>query len=186
MNAGAKVARGEVFLFLHADTLLPGEAQEAILEAFTDPAVVGGRFDVQFDNPRLVFTMIAALMNLRSRLTGICTGDQAIFVMRGVFEALGGYPETPLMEDVDFTRRLKRAGRLACLSLQVTTAARKWEQDGVCKTILLMWMIRLLHFAGVGSERLHRWYYRQMPSSWKGGSRCSSVGVPASSGSDTA
>jgi len=180
MNAGAQVAKGEAFLFLHADTLVPGGAQEAILEAFADPAVVGGHFDVGFDNPRLIFTVIAGLINLRSRLSGICTGDQAIYVKREDFEALGGYPEIPLMEDVELTRRLKRRGRLACLSLWVTTSARKWEQEGVLRTILLMWTIRLLYFVGVEPERLHQWYYRYLPSPGRGESGGSSVELSAS------
>lgn len=160
MNAGAEVAQGEVLLFLHADTRLPDGAHAAVTDAVADPAVVGGRFDVRFDNPRPVFRAIAALMNLRSRVTGIFTGDQAIFVKREVFAALGGYPDIPLMEDVELTRRLKRQGRLACLRLRVTTSARRWEQEGVLRTILLMWSFRLLFFLGIGPERLHRWYYR--------------------------
>lgn len=181
MNAGTKVAKGEVFLFLHADTLLPGGAQEAILGAFTDPGIVGGRFDVGFDNPRLVFKVIEALMNLRSRLSKIFTGDQAIFVKRQVFEALGGYPEIPLMEDVELTRRLKRKGRLGCLSLRVTTSARKWDREGPFQTIVLMWALRFLYFVGVGPERLHQWYYRPLPSYDREGNRGSSIELSASS-----
>jgi rSAM/selenodomain-associated transferase 2 len=164
MNAGAAVARGEVLLFLHADTRLPDGAETAVLEALADPAVVGGRFDVRFDNPAPAFRMIAALMNGRSRLSGISTGDQAIFVRRRTFEALGGYPDMPLMEDVALTRRLKRAGKLAALRLRVTTAARKWEREGVARTIALMWLLRFLYFCGVAPERLHRWYYRSTPA----------------------
>jgi hypothetical protein len=104
--------------------------------------------------------MIATLMNWRSRLSGISTGDQAIFVRRRTFEALGGYPDMPLMEDVELTRRLKRAGKLAALRLRVTTAARKWEQEGVVRTIALMWLLRFLYCCGVSPARLHRWYYR--------------------------
>jgi len=159
MNAGAAAATGEIFLFLHADTRLPEGAQAGIVDALRDPGVVGGRFDVRFDNPGPAFRMIATLMNGRSRLSGISTGDQAIFVRRTTFEALGGYPEIPLMEDVELTRRLKRAGRLAPLRLCVTTAARKWEQEGVVRTIVLMWALRFLYVCGVGPERLHRWYY---------------------------
>jgi rSAM/selenodomain-associated transferase 2 len=159
MNAGARVATGEVLLFLHADTRLPPGARTAILDALGDPRAVAGRFDVQFDNPRGIFRMIAALMNLRSRVSGISTGDQAIFVRRTVFESLGGYAEIPLMEDVELTRRLKRAGRQAALRLRVTTAARKWEQEGVARTIVLMWTLRLLYVCGVSPARLHRWYY---------------------------
>jgi rSAM/selenodomain-associated transferase 2 len=159
MNAGAAAARGEALLFLHADTRLPAGAAGAVARALADPAVVGGRFDVAFDNPRWPFRMIAALMNRRSRWSGIATGDQAIFVRRAAFAALGGYPDIPLMEDIELCRRLKRAGRLACLRLRVTTSARKWERDGVWRTIGLMWTLRLLHFGGVAPERLHRWYY---------------------------
>jgi len=159
MNTGARAARGDVLLFLHADTRLPPGARAAILDALADPRVVAGRFDVQFDNPRPVFHMIAALMNLRSRLSGISTGDQAIFVRRLVFERLGGYADIPLMEDIELTRRLKRAGRLAALRQRVTTAARKWEREGVVRTIVLMWTLRLLYAGGVSPARLHRWYY---------------------------
>jgi rSAM/selenodomain-associated transferase 2 len=159
MNAGARTARGDVLLFLHADTRLPPGARAAILDALADARVVAGRFDVRFDNPGRAFRMIAALMNLRSRLSGISTGDQAIFVRRPVFETLGGYAEIPLMEDIELTRRLKRAGRLAALRLRVTTAARKWEQEGVARTIVLMWTLRLLYVCGVSPTRLHRWYY---------------------------
>jgi rSAM/selenodomain-associated transferase 2 len=159
MNTGARAATGEILLFLHADTRLPPGAREAIVGALGDRRVVAGRFDVRFDNPGPAFRMIAALMNLRSRLSGISTGDQAIFVRRSVFEQLGGYGEIPLMEDVELTRRLKRAGRLAALRLRVTTAARKWEREGVVRTIVLMWALRLLYACGVSPARLHRWYY---------------------------
>jgi len=159
MNAGAAVARGDVLLFLHADTWLPGGAPLAISVALRDPAVVYGRFDVRFDNPRWPFRLIACLMNARSRLSGICTGDQAIFVRRQAFDRLGGFPDIPLMEDVAFARRLKRAGRLAGLRTRVTTAARKWEREGILRTILLMWALRFLYFVGVSPARLHAWYY---------------------------
>ena len=159
MNTGARAARGDVLLFLHADTRLPPGARAAILGALADSRVVAGRFDVQFDNRGGAFRMIAALMNLRSRLSGISTGDQAIFVRRAVFETLGGYAEIPLMEDIELTRRLKRAGRLAALRLRVTTAARKWEQEGVARTIVLMWTLRFLYVCRVSPARLHRWYY---------------------------
>jgi rSAM/selenodomain-associated transferase 2 len=160
MNQGAAASRGDILLFLHADTLLPAGAADAIEQALRDPGVVYGRFDVTLDSPRPVFRMIAGLMNFRSRLTGICTGDQGIFVRRAAFERLGGYPEIPLMEDVELTRRLKRLGRLAPLALRVTTSARRWERNGVARTIALMWTLRLLYFCGAGPDRLHRWYYR--------------------------
>jgi rSAM/selenodomain-associated transferase 2 len=159
MNAGARAARARVLLFLHADTALPGGAGVAILQALADPAVVGGRFDVRLDSRRRLLGVVGWMMNQRSRLTGIATGDQAIFVRRSVFEALGGYADIPLMEDVDFTRRLKRHGRVAALKLRVTTSARKWEREGAVRTIVLMWTLRLLYALGVAPARLHRWYY---------------------------
>jgi rSAM/selenodomain-associated transferase 2 len=162
MNAGAAAASGAIVLFLHADTRLPAGFEAAIIHALEDPSVVAGRFDVGFDNPGLAFGMIAGLMNLRSRLTGIFTGDQAIFVRRSVFEALGGYADLPLMEDVELSRRLKRCGRLACLRERVTTSARRWQRDGVARTIGLMWLLRFLYSGGVSPERLHRWYYPEL------------------------
>jgi rSAM/selenodomain-associated transferase 2 len=163
MNVGAALATGDTLLFLHADTLPPEGAPPAVRQALRREGVVGGRFDVQFDSPRAIFRLIAGLMNTRSRVTRICTGDQGIFVRRDAFRALGGYPEMPLMEDVEFTRRLKSLGRLACLRLRVTTSARKWERDGVLRTILLMWTLRFLFMVGVSPERLHRWYYPRPP-----------------------
>jgi rSAM/selenodomain-associated transferase 2 len=161
MNAGARAARGDVLLFLHADTLLPDGALAAVGDAVSDPGIVGGRFDVRFDNPRPVFKMIAWFMNLRSRWSGISTGDQAIFVRREPFDTLGGYRDIPLMEDVELCRRLRRRGRMAALRLRVSTSARKWEREGALRTILLMWALRFLHMVGVPPARLHRWYYRQ-------------------------
>ena len=160
MNAGARAASGDLYLFLHADTVLPRGAAAAIARVLADSAVIGGRFDVAFSSPRWPFRVIAALMNARSRLTGVATGDQAIFVRRADFEAVGGYPDIPLMEDIELSARLKRRGRLACLGLRVITSARKWEREGIVRTVLLMWTLRLLYFLGVGAGTLHRWYYR--------------------------
>jgi rSAM/selenodomain-associated transferase 2 len=159
MNAGARQAGGDVLLFLHADTRLPDGAARAIAAALADPAVVGGRFDVCFDSRRRVLGVVAWFMNARSRATSICTGDQAIFVRRAAFEAVGGYPDIALMEDIELCRRLKARGRLAALRARVTTSARKWEREGPLRTIGLMWTLRLLYFCGVAPARLHRWYY---------------------------
>jgi len=159
MNAGAHSAGGDALLFLHADTRLPAGAAAAIDDALAAPDVIGGRFDVCFDSARTVLRAVAWFMNVRSRLSGICTGDQAIFVRRSDFEAVGGYPDIPLMEDIELSRRLKRRGRLCALRLRVTTSARKWEREGPLRTIALMWALRLLHWGGVAPARLHRWYY---------------------------
>ena len=159
MNLGAREADGDTLLFLHADTRLPERAAGAIEAALAEPGVVAGRFDVRFDNEGALFRTIAWFMNARSRASGICTGDQAIFVRRADFEGIGGYPEIPLMEDIELSRRLKRRGRLRALRLRVTTSARKWEREGPLRTIGLMWALRFLHFCGVAPARLHRWYY---------------------------
>ncbi len=163
MNAGAAAATGEVLLFLHADVTLPPNALQDIDAALADPQVVGGRFDVRLENPRRIYRVIEAFMNARSRWSGIWTGDQAIFMRRAVFERLGGYPDIPLMEDVEFSRRLRGAGRRACLRTRVTASARKWEREGVFRTITLMWGLRFLYMVGVSPARLHRWYYGEAP-----------------------
>jgi rSAM/selenodomain-associated transferase 2 len=159
MNHGARATGGDALLFLHADTRLPDGAARAIERALAEPGVVGGRFDVRFDNEGALFRVIAWFMNARSRASGIYTGDQAIFVRRADFEAIGGYPEIPLMEDIELSRRLKRRGPVRALRLRVTTSARKWEREGPLRTIGLMWVLRFLHFCGVAPTRLHRWYY---------------------------
>ncbi len=158
MNAGARAARGEVLLFLHADTVLPQHFPELVRNAFQDPAVLGGRFDVRLNAVGWSFRMIETLMNVRSRLTRIATGDQAIFVRHDVFRALGGFPELELMEDIEFSRRLKRTGKIACLRAQVVTSARRWQRDGVLRTIGLMWLLRLAYFFGVSPRQLKVFY----------------------------
>jgi rSAM/selenodomain-associated transferase 2 len=158
MNEGAKASRGEILLFLHADTKLPGTAKLDIEKAMADETVVGGRFDVDFDRGTLWSSVIGDLMNRRSRWSGIATGDQAIFVRRRVFEQLGGFAAIPLMEDVDFSRRLKRTGRTAALRSRVVTSFRRWETNGPVRTILLMWGLRFLFWTGVDPHRLDRWY----------------------------
>jgi len=158
MNEGAKASRSDILLFLHADTRLPSEANLMIESALTNPVVVGGRFDVTFDSPSVWGTMISTLMNWRSRLSGIATGDQALFIRRHVFEQLGGFADIPLMEDIEFSRRLKRTGRMAALHQKVTTSFRRWERRGPLRTIILMWILRFLYWAGVNPMRLSRWY----------------------------
>jgi rSAM/selenodomain-associated transferase 2 len=158
MNAGAAAAGGDVLLFLHADTRLPENFAAAVLFALGDPGAVGGRFDVWLQPSSPLLALTSALINLRSRLSRIATGDQAIFVRRGVFEDLGGFPPLPLMEDVAFSRSLKRAGRIVCLRERVISSSRRWQRDGVVRTILLMWSLRLLYFCGVSPARLRRVY----------------------------
>ncbi|HQR13963.1 MAG TPA: TIGR04283 family arsenosugar biosynthesis glycosyltransferase [Nitrospira sp.] len=158
LNTGAGASGCDVLLFLHADTLLPANARQALLTALAEAACVGGRFNVRFDSPRLPARVISRLMNLRSRWSGIATGDQAIFVRRAVFESLGGFADIPLMEDIEFTRRLKRAGPLASLPDEVVTAFRRWEQQGPLRTILLMWTLRFLYWIGVSPHRLQHFY----------------------------
>jgi rSAM/selenodomain-associated transferase 2 len=155
MNAGAHAARGEVFLFLHADTRLPPNADEALL--YSLKTHLWGRFDVSIEGRHPLLKLVARAMNLRSRLTGIATGDQAIFVRR---EAFGGFPEIALMEDVAFCKAMKRRGPPACLRGRVLTSARRWESRGVLRTIVLMWRLRLLYFLGAPPERLARLYDR--------------------------
>ncbi|MEX1196292.1 MAG: TIGR04283 family arsenosugar biosynthesis glycosyltransferase [Pseudohongiellaceae bacterium] len=164
MNAGAAVARGDVLLFLHIDTVLPEDAAEQILSALRIPGAEWGRFDVRLTGQRPVFRCIERMINWRSRWSGIATGDQAIFVRRRVFHELGGYPGIPLMEDVALSRRLRRRTRPCCLSIPVLTSSRRWERNGVLRTVLLMWWLRLLYRLGVSPRRLHRLYYGTPPA----------------------
>jgi rSAM/selenodomain-associated transferase 2 len=157
MNAGATVAKGDVLLFLHADTHLPGDADRLILDAFTRSGRAWGRFDVRI-NGGGVFALISAFMNARSRLSGIATGDQAMFVSRAAFDNVGSFPPIALMEDVTLSAKLKRVGRPLCLAARVTTSGRRWHRQGVLRTILLMWKLRLAYFFGADPVRLARAY----------------------------
>ena len=156
MNAGAQACGGALLLFLHADTRLPEAADAMVRAALAVQA--WGRFDVRIDGRPLMLRVVAALMNLRSRLSGIATGDQAIFVRREVFEALGGFPDQPLMEDIELSHRLLRVSRPACLRARVRTSGRRWEQRGVWRTIALMWRLRWAYWRGVPAERLAEAY----------------------------
>ena len=158
MNEGAKASRGEILLFLHADTQLPSDAKTIIDTTLADQRMVGGRFDVRFDRPSMWGTIISRMMNWRSRLSGIATGDQALFVRRPVFEQMGGFADMPLMEDIDFSRRLKRKGATAALTATVTTSFRRWERHGPLRTILLMWALRFLYWIGISPSHLLEWY----------------------------
>ncbi|MDQ2078651.1 TIGR04283 family arsenosugar biosynthesis glycosyltransferase [Xanthobacteraceae bacterium Astr-EGSB] len=158
MNAGAAAARGNVFVFLHADTRLPADADRIVFDALSKSSRVWGRFDVAIEGRHPLFPVIATMMNLRSRVTGIATGDQAIFCTRAAFAAAGSYPFIPLMEDIVFSRRLKRQSDPITLGTRVLTSGRRWVKHGVMRTILLMWGLRFAFFVGVSPERLAKWY----------------------------
>ncbi|HEY2969949.1 MAG TPA: TIGR04283 family arsenosugar biosynthesis glycosyltransferase [Casimicrobiaceae bacterium] len=159
MNAGAAAAHAPVLLFLHADTRLPANADQLILNGLSAAGLEWGRFDVRIESASRWLRLVASLMNLRSRITGIATGDQAMFVTRRAFDALRGFPDQALMEDVELSSRLKRRGPPLCLSPPVVTSGRRWDARGVARTILLMWWIRLLYFFGVAPDRLARLYH---------------------------
>jgi rSAM/selenodomain-associated transferase 2 len=158
MNAGAAAASGDVLLFLHADTRLPDGAIQLIDAALADGRHAWGRFDVEFDLRTWTMKATAFGMNLRSRLSGIATGDQALFMTRAVFDAIGGFPDQPLMEDVEITSRLRRRSRAACIRRPVLTSARRWQSRGPWRTILLMWRLRLAYRFGASPADLARQY----------------------------
>jgi len=157
MNAGAAAAHGDILLFLHADTVLPAQADRLVGEAIAGDAC-WGRFDVRIAGDSAWFPLIATLMNLRSRLTGIATGDQAIFVRRTAFAQVGGFADIPLMEDIVLSQRLRQLGRPACLRQKVTTSGRRWEKQGVLRTVFTMWWLRLRFFFGTDPAKLAREY----------------------------
>jgi rSAM/selenodomain-associated transferase 2 len=158
MNAGAAVAKGDVLVFLHADTALPDGALEAIRRGLDATGALWGRFDALIAGSETMLAAVAVFMNWRSRLSGIATGDQAIFVTRAAWEAVGGFPDIPLMEDVAISEQLRALSRPACLRERVVTSARRWERDGVLRTILLMWRLRFAYAMGVDPHRLARRY----------------------------
>lgn len=163
MNAGAQrggLSAADVLLFLHADTRLPDQADRLLQQALSEGAL-WGRFDVQIDSPSWLLRGVSALMNLRSRWTGIATGDQAIFVRHDTFAAAGGFPDIALMEDIALSRALKRIAPCTCLKARVVTSARRWEANGPWRTILLMWRLRAAYFFGTDPQRLAiRYGYR--------------------------
>ena len=161
MNAGARsveAARADVLLFLHADTTLPDDADRTLLRALAGSERCWGRFDVRLDAPGASLRLIETLMNWRSRLTGIATGDQAFFVTRIAFAGLGGFAPLPLMEDIDLSRRAKRLSMPIALRDRVFTSARRWQRHGVWRTVALMWWLRLAYFFGADPGTLARRY----------------------------
>ena len=158
MNAGAEKASGGVLLFLHADTRLPADADHIVLSGLERSGRAWGRFDVKIEGRSALLRVIAWFMNIRTRLTGIATGDQAIFVRRAAFQAAGGFPAIPLMEDIALCKRLKHVSRPLCLRERVTTSGRRWEKNGVFNTMLLMWRLRLAYFCGADPKKLAQRY----------------------------
>jgi len=162
MNAGAALGSGDAFLFLHADTTLPEDADRLIAVALSRRT--WGRFDLRIAGRHPFLAVVARMINWRSRATGIATGDQAIFVCRETFLAVGGFPDLPLMEDIAISQRLKRLCRPYCIATPVVTSGRRWEHNGVVRTILLMWRLRLAYYLGAAPDRLAS-RYRPVPPS---------------------
>jgi rSAM/selenodomain-associated transferase 2 len=168
MNAGARASKGEILLFLHADTTIPGEAVASVRKAMERKEIVGGAFCVRLAVPagapsfrKAALRLTARMINVRARILRAYTGDQAIFLRRDVFETLGAYPEIPLMEDVELSRRLARLGRTVLLPERITTSARRWETHGTVRTILLRWGLRLAYLAGMSPGRCAEIYGRK-------------------------
>jgi rSAM/selenodomain-associated transferase 2 len=158
MQAGAALARGSILWFLHADSRAPRNADQAIAAALGSGDRQWGRFAVGFPHAGFMLGLVATLMNLRSCLTGIATGDQGIFVTRALFERVNGYPQIPLMEDIALSRLLKGHSRPACLHDTLSTSARRWHAHGTLRTILTMWSLRLAYYIGASPARLARFY----------------------------
>ncbi len=158
MNAGAARCSSEILLFVHADSVIGDANLVALKETMQDESCVGGRFDIALSGGGFAFAVIAWFINMRSRLTGISSGDQCQFVRRSVFEQMGGFPDQPLMEDIEFSKRLKRMGKVAAIRERVITSSRRWEQHGIIRTVLLMWRLRLGYWLGVPAEKLAAQY----------------------------
>lgn len=160
MHAGAAAATGRVLLFLHADTLLPENADRLVLERLAGGAHAWGRFDVRIAGRSPMLRVIATMINLRSRLSGIATGDQAMFVAHDAYLAVGGFPDQPLMEDIELSRLLNKRSPPLCLRACVITSGRRWETHGVWRTIVLMWRLRLRYWLGTPAHILAEEYRR--------------------------
>lgn len=158
MNAGAQHTSADVLLFLHADTQLPADADAQIAQALADGKKVWGRFDVRIAGRPRMLRVVATFMNVRSRWTGIATGDQGLFMTRAAFDAVGGFPPQPLMEDIEISRRLLHLSRPACLRSRVVTSGRRWESRGVWRTVWLMWRLRFAYWRGVSPQQLAQRY----------------------------
>jgi len=158
MNAGAAQCVSDVLLFLHADTSVYSCHISAVKKAMRDGESVAGRFDVSLTGTHPMFRVIERMINLRSRLSRISTGDQVMFVRRRIFEQIDGFPEQELMEDVEISKRLKRLGQIACLRQEVETSSRRWEETGIFRTILLMWQLRFRYWLGADPADLKRLY----------------------------
>jgi len=169
MNAGAALSTGDALLFLHADTALPDGTDRLLDTALARRA--WGRFDLRIAGRHPFLAVVARMINWRSRLTGIATGDQAIFVTREAFETVGGFPDLPLMEDIAISRRLKRLCRPYCIATPAVTSGRRWEHNGVIRTVLLMWRLRLGYYLGVEPALLARLYGEVPRSAAQGGAR---------------
>jgi rSAM/selenodomain-associated transferase 2 len=157
MNVGAAAASGDVLLFHHADTILPRGSLQSICRA-VETGAIGGNFDIRLDTSRPLLRVIGIMITLRSRLAGVSTGDQAMFVTRSAFDKLGGFAEQPLFEDIDMSVRLRRLGKICQLNPPVLTSPRRWERQGAFRTVLRMWALRGLYYVGVSPERLARHY----------------------------
>lgn len=157
MNAGSRLVTADVIVFLHVDTVLPAQALELVQQQVSNGAR-WGRFDVTIADRLWAFRMIETMMNLRSRLSGICTGDQSLFVTKALFDEAGGFTAMALMEDIDLSKRLRQIQRPAIIKARVKTSARRWRQHGIVRTIVLMWALRLGFWLGVSPQRLAGWY----------------------------
>jgi len=159
LNHGAKNAHGDILLFLHADTSLPIHFDKMITNAIaTNPGKSWGRFDLRLSGEKVIFRIVERLINIRSRITFISTGDQCLFMTREIFENVNGFKHIPLMEDVDISKRLKNVCPPICIACPVVSSSRRWEEKGILRTILLMWWLRLLFYMGISPETLKRLY----------------------------
>ena len=156
MNNGAAQSRNDTLWFIHADTVLPDNALENVQQALTKSD--WGRFNVKLSGSNILFRLIETMMNIRSCMTGVATGDQAMFVKRKLFESVRGYSNLPLMEDVDLSKKLKKFSRPNCLKETLTTSSCRWEKNGILSTVLLMWRLRFLYWLGVSADKLASQY----------------------------